>query len=646
MATVQDLLKYIDPNKSNYHKKCYDHLRSIDNTIYEVSDKYTADAIKHYLVDPDNIDKYYLTITTVKPELDTNLFCYKRVKTFTEPILQFLGIYNSLLDTDLDNIYIIITNKTNETNKTNKINYQTITLTKKLINVMFNDQSLKFLEYCNFPRIQKFNKNIQLTEFGENTILWGPIILQLLGILQISDPINILILDTNVVANTIGSNEDNTTKYLDTNINFYNINLKNHTLDTNVNKNNYDYKYFAKTWPNLLNVESLTDIIYDPDYYCYYDNTKIITIDLFIKLLQKSMNYDPLSYTYLLLFNNYNNKNEQVQVCINNLYFTNCGTEVIINTPDKIKNDKIIISDYYKKISGNNDINDIESKIIKCSDLPHEIYNKKPERNVNTNGIIRYHNNVMNYYISRYFDKEKLLDIGAGPLRHIQFYEKIGIKLLVALEPSAASINTGLQKYKDEDYKHIKLIMIQGFGEEPWSGKKIYEPILSNKPYKSVLFKFTIHYMLSDIDQLLKNLQSVTMVGTTIIISVLNGDILIPILNKYGKHEIRDEQGMPLYGVYDYETENKNKQNDQQTQNYRQVMVYFKGVYGVDNGSIEYIVSVNYLIKKFAEYKFDIMFQENFMQVQVPKLIEIRKNYNRAQKSISELQHLLIFKRV
>ncbi|ARF10716.1 mRNA capping enzyme [Hokovirus HKV1] len=586
----------------------------LDNiTYFDINDKYITEAIRlHFIKNINNIYLYF----DIKSLKDT--LCFTKLKIQKQNIDKLTTILSYPFD-KFNNKNSNNDNKENNNNNDleiylhflNKVHDDAIIATETNINILLNKQSLEFILHKNFTRFNTFHK-LNKYDLSKNDIIFGDVLLHFLGIVPFIRQINVLRYNESL-------------EPLD-NLNSLNMCIIDESSKS-ITSNNIkcEYDYFTILWPKLLNINNLKTIIYDPEYHAYYENYKIITLDLFIKLLQNIL--IPKSFANIHMFNKYNNNQISLPLCFPNLYIID--DEVKINTKEAIKLQLIEINNYLSSYS------EKSINIPMCSELPHEIYFSKPERNIYTNGIIKYHNNVVNFYMSKFLDKYKLLDVGAGPLRQILFYEKIGIKKLIAIEPSQASIETGLEKYKNE-CKFIDLVMIPGFGEEDWELPK-YKQVLINKPYKSILFKFTIHYMLSNLDQLLLNLNNVSIKGTKVMVTCLNGDIVLNKLEQYGKYEIKND-GQVLYGLYNYE-------DIQNTEFYKKVMVYFKGVYGVESGSIEFVVSIDYLIKKFKEYSFKLVLNENFMQINFPKLVNIRKDYNKAQKLVSELHNIIIFER-
>lgn len=395
----------------------------------------------------------------------------------------------------------------------------------------------------------------------------------------------------------------------------------------------YLFDWFTRGWPQMDGANNIFDVVADPRHHFHFMGIKFISLELTIKRIQKRAYAS--SYVDLIMLEKFNDYTE-AKICFPNL---SIREGVVSIYDDKLIDTKLKKIQQYLKEWHQVDMtyDELKSKIFKCRDKPFEIYDTRPLRYHYTSDIITYHTQIMNYYIDHYFDKSKLLDVGAGPLRQVEYYESIGIKHLVAIEPSKQSIITGKERYEQKTKKIMKLDFVEGVGDEPWMGNDpVYEPVRSNAPYKSILFKFTIHYMIKNLNILLDNLAAVIEPDTTVIISCIDGTKLMEKMKDKKKYEIYLGDD-PLYGVYDFPSKDD-------TENYKQIMIYFKGVYGVESGSIEYIVDINYLINKFKSIGFEVVLSKNFMDIDVPQVKKYREKFNEAQRKVSELHHLLILK--
>ena len=368
----------------------------------------------------------------------------------------------------------------------------------------------------------------------------------------------------------------------------------------------------------------------DPEYHFYFMGIKMIGTKMIIeRLLSRA---SPSAFVDLIMLNKINNY--ESKPCFPNLTIRQ-GKITVYDNKTIEKKLRTICNYFHHWHDMKMCSNQLKKKIPRCDTLPHYIYKKEPERNKYTSLITSYHDKVMKYYIRKYFSRTKLLDIGAGPLRNLKFYEIIGIRNLIAIEPSKDSVQRGLEKYKNIN-PNMKVDLIEGYGDENWlKNNKVYDVVIKNKPYKSILLKFSIHYMIKKLDTLLNNIKNVESDNTIIIVSCLDGNLINKKLNKYnGKYEIFIEDE-PLYGIYKMDPDNE----------YKKIMVYFKGVYGVEKGSVEYLVDINNLIEKFSLIGYRAIENKSLLNVNVPYLNKMKNKLNRRQKLVSELHKIIIFKK-
>jgi len=389
----------------------------------------------------------------------------------------------------------------------------------------------------------------------------------------------------------------------------------------------YVYKWATELWPQLVGKKHLTEVMADPAYSFYFMGIKMIGVDMIIeRLLSRA---SPSAFVDLIMLNKINGF--ESDPCFPNLTIRQ-GKIMIYDNKMIEKKLRTVCNYFYHWHNMHMCLNKLKKKIPRCTELPHHIYKKIPEKNPHTSLITYYNNSTMKYYIKKYLLGEKILDIGAGRLRDMFFYDRIGIKHLVAIEPSSISLEEGKKAHKKRHLK-IRLDAVQGYGDEDWTKADVYKVVLNNKPYKHILLKFTIHYMIKKIDTLLNNIKQVAD-DTTIVVGLLDGNLIEQKIADTGRYEVfvGDE---PLYGIYRMDPDGA----------YKKIMVYFKGVYGVESGSIEYLVDINDVVDKFKNAGFRLIDNKSLVEVEHPTLNKIRGKFSDAQRKVSELHRVLVFRK-
>ena len=391
--------------------------------------------------------------------------------------------------------------------------------------------------------------------------------------------------------------------------------------DAFAKEGNFVNVLYNKGLPQYVGEQSILDILCNPQHHHHYMGIKLVCLDLLCFKYIKAAT--AMSYYNLLLLEK-NVKYNNIKICFPNLVAEK--DKVTIFTDEHIQK----LTKHIQSLTKSNSIN-----IAKCHDQPFEVYTNKPTRIPFAITILKYHGMFADYIMNKYFDKTSLLDIGSGPLRRIQYYEQIGFKHIVAIEPSENSIKLGKERFLK--CTHLTLDYIQGVGDENWENSENYKSVIQHAPYKSILFKFTIHYMVQNFDIILQNIKRVADADDcTIVVTCVNSKKINENIGNSDKYEIFDGD-MPVYGVYNIDKTD----NDPR---FTRKLFYFASVYGVENGSIEYLVDIDFLIDMFGKIGFYVEINSGFLDMNISELKHTLDKLSPLQKKIPELQHLLIFK--
>jgi SAM-dependent methyltransferase len=647
-----DIVK--EKNKSletQFYNKCIDKLSHLDKDIINEipEDKYILEPIRLYI--NEQSENYYLYISDeITDDIKNKEILFRTIK------LTDNGLHNLLqqlyvIETDdlsnfcekhpyeLKNIYFIISSQSLSglvelKNKEqclqlfmgmetlNMLNLQNLNNFCKYFTMARKDQELSIDLYKSMYNFSKTMDNDSRNRF----MIFSGFILQTLGTTYTGD--------IDVIYYATGQTEEvkeNMIKKMEENDIDYHI-IDNNTISKPDGKEvrSYLYDWIVKYWPQRVGIDNISETFVDPEYHYYFTGIKMINIKMTIERI-KSRSSAP-SIVDLIMLNKINKI--KTDICFPNLSIR--GGKITIYDNKLVRRILNTVKNYLKQwFNINTNISTLKEEIKKCSELPHYIYSKVPERNHITNYIIKYNSSVMMEVMRKYFNYGTLLDIGSGPLRGLWAFKKNKIGKLIGIEPSKESIKTGYTNIENFDLGD-KIIQINGFGNDPWINNDKYSKVFDNEPYDYILFKFTIHYMIHNIDVVLKNISSIDKQGTIIIISCLDGNLVQKKLNKSdGRYEIviKDE---PWYGVYNF---------DPSEDGMKQVMVYFKGVYGVDQGSIESLVDVDKLIEQLGTIGYTLLEDFNFSKYNNPKINKIKKKLSYKQKLITDLHRCIVLEK-
>jgi len=215
----------------------------------------------------------------------------------------------------------------------------------------------------------------------------------------------------------------------------------------------------------------------------------------------------------------------------------------------------------------------------------------------------------------------------------MRIWQEYNVKNVVGIEPSIESIKMGEERLKKFGFTG-KLDVINGVGDENWTENKKYKIVLENK-YDVITFQFTLHYMMNNIDTVINNLKKVMLPGCKIIITCMDGNKIHNDFQRYKQVEVRNKQE-PIFAIIPlYNTTNgiPNKDNN--------IVVYFKGAYGVSSGSIEPIIDINKLIRILEENDIHLIERKNFADYN----IDIKRRMNPMQLRVSSYYMSLVFEK-
>jgi SAM-dependent methyltransferase len=582
-------------------------------------------------------NKFYFYLTSNKPK--ENVITYRQLNLSKNQLHNLNNQINGIKKDTFnicDKPEIIHKPKTITTKSYFIISHKSITdktiqsISQELALGLIGINSLKFLEYQNlnnycklwsksesiFKEFSQYKKKLNKLQWQtrDRIMVFNNMPYAMLGTKAAQD-INFLVVNNNSSTNQRDSDE----KLLhDFKGNIVNISVE--MLDT---YEQYKYEWFTYKLPLLVGAPDIYTMLINTKYHFYFLGIKCISI---FANIEKSINQSSWqSFLDIYLLKVINKLDYTNMSCIKNITMKH-GTS-IINTNDNIK----ISYDNIKKYSKmwyDIDLTDsyIKEHFKKCTDKFDTIYKNKV---LFSDPLVReqigVHRKISQHYIMKYgYNKEFLIDMGAGKLSGAYIYQRAKIKNVYAVEPSIYSIENA-KKIVDK-YKNVNFTLIHAFADKPLDIKS-----LENKKFDVITFIFTIHYMIKNIDIVIKNIKKVSKPGTIIIITCVNGDKVLEKLSISNSYEMKYYNDV-FWGVYKFNS------NDIKNE---QVLFYMKDVYGLEMGSEEYLVPINDLIKKFQINNIRLKYSNSFKNeyTKMPKSQQLKK----FQMDILNMQQILIF---
>lgn len=526
------------------------------------------------------------------------------------------------LRTDKRLFYFFVLEKNNENYSEDELKndlYEYISLFLGL-HVFYFLEHQNLENYCNenilnnskdsLNELKQFTKTYKKLSWTEKDkfMIFSGMIFQFMGTLYTQD------LDLYYIA----GNDKNFKSYISS---LYNYDttfvLKDKILHPKKKAYSYEHNWIKYEIPSLVGIDNIYELFINPKHHFHFFGFKCIDIIINVQRVMKRNN--AFSVIDLMLLKTLNNIDYLKDFCINNLGVRQ-GRMVVVNdeSVDRLHN-KVI---KFMKKWYNKDIDKgyLKEHIKKCDNVYKTIYRGKKKE---VNRVEEFNRKVIIDFIKKYVDKcKKILDIGVGTGKIIKGYKKIGKKVKIdAIEPSVYSIND-FNKINNECED---VTLLWGFGDKSWEGEKI-----NRVKYDVIVLSYSIHNMLDNLDVLLNNINNVSKKGTIIIISFIDGKKIYDNLNN-DKLEIIHKDDV-MWGVYKY--------NEEVPNNYKKfkMLFFMKDVFGLSNGSEEYLIDLEELKNKFSDY--EILEETSHSRLSYENMIKYEY-----EKKILDYQYTLILRK-
>ena len=647
IRNVINILNNIDKYlKNKFYDKCIDYLKkldiNIDNEINKIDDnKYCNESIRLFLL--NNLDKYDFYYSTEKITNEANIIICRNIKLGRNGLTNFLKQLYALETNNINNL--CVEPKVNIVNDGEIIFYvfehghnidnkmlNKIINKKQCLNLFLGIETIQVIKHQNITRFCKYvfttNHTIkQKTKMFERffnfmndldddvkkrMVIVSGSILHSLGTTYTND------IDIIYYAHDYETNSEYVQKikkkFNNPDMDCYII-TKNTVIQANENDKprNYIFKWLLFSWPSLVGKSHILEVMTDPKYHFYFMGIRMFGIKMTVERLL--LRASPAAFVDLLMLDKINNIKSKP--CFPNLLLR--SGKITIYDDDMINRKLHTTSKYFKNWHGiNMPVPKLKNIIRKCSDDMNYKYSKQLDKNIYSTKLIDFNNYLLINYINMFKNdiNNNLLSFGVN----IEFLNNIInqnniVKHFSFIESSKDLIQDAQNIIKDNNSN----INIQFIDKND----------IFSKSYQIILFNLSINRYLSNIDNLINNIKNIKN-NKTVIITYLNKD---KVLDKLAKHNNRYEiyiNDDPFYGIYKLD-----KENDLQ-----KVMIYSKGIYGLETGSIEYLIDIDNIINKFKNIGYEMALNSAYSQYNEKDLYNI---LDPKLKNIVDLYQIIVF---
>ena len=548
----------------------------------------------------------------------------KILKNFFYSLLsnKFIINYSLIKKSDENNVYICINNNTKNLKDDNyPIIPKNIDLSS--LTQLFGIENINILKYINFDRCftlkeTKEGKNsehqmdiykkifLKSNDYEKySSVVLSSMILYVIGTTTAMDidPMIYNVMDNKELFKI-------TNKMSNNKIDYILLNKNNIWYWEKTKKDAYWMTYaISEEWVKSVGASNIEEIFFNNKYHFYFNEIKFTSLQLQInRLFKRNSAY---AYVDLYALKKFNYPDLKLDCKMPQLR-KRCGKISCIdeNTyKETIKAIKKYLNLWHKiDVS----IKELEN-IFMCNQInPYNKYLKNVDRYNIFNNLRKYHQYIKSYYLEKYCKNINiLLDVGSAHLKSLKFWKKYNIKHIISLEPSKDLYESGLKIMKKNNFAKKRIKYIRAVGEKDWisgnaslnnnSKKELIN--LKNIKVDCITFEFSLHYMIYNIDVLMKNINNVSKKNTYVIIHSINGDFVEKSIFKDNKISVYYNNDEVFYIKKKYKDSNINKKID----------IYFKGTQGLNNIVTEYVINPTYLINKFIEYNFKLVEYTKFL---------------------------------
>jgi SAM-dependent methyltransferase len=676
MIDINNIIKVLDKyNNKNFtfYEYCKNKLKELNKNITTIHKKnYILVGIREYILsEPDEFTLFlsgnkYKSISHVSYDLDKNelinlLELIELNEKYNSNILEITKIkISNNLDSIIKNLNIkmknnkyqlyfnIAVNNPDKKININDINYYKIKNYYDSVSLLLNIENIRLLKYQKLDRIKNFietneeaigvykilqdyNEDLHKLGFQERDlmIIHSGSIFEVLGTTYTRD-VDVIKVDMNSTQEELKKYIEGQCKLVDMSILDKNLNYITKCHSGNMTQLRYKKQWFTKTLPNLIGAKDIFEVYTNPKHHFYFAGIKFSSLEFNIqRFLQRA---SISSMADLIMLQEINGYPTHSRLCLPNMTIRQGKFVVFYGKYLEV---------YYKELQKslkryyNKEIlmEQLQKLIRFCTEGGHDIYKGEITWDPDTSIIKYYHVKIKEEILNKYTKNCKyLLDIGSGKLTDMRLWDKNDIKNVVGIEPSKESIKIGEEKITKFGFKG-NLHIVHGFGDKDWKSNKVYSKVLENK-YDIITIQFAFHYMTKNLDTIISNIKSVINKGGKLIITCMDGNKIHNDFIKFkGNIEIRNDQEpifaiSPRYKIIDTIPDNNND-----------ILVYFKGAFGVSSGSIEPILDIDKIIKIFESKGLKLIEKRNFTEYEN----DTKRKMSHIQLRVSSYYMMMVF---
>ena len=660
---IEFLTEYKTDSKYTFYKDALNKLIKLKEELEKTNTKINRIQQKSYLLEPLRIylitGKYNIFLSNKKHK-DCNYIKYtltdKEKNNFLSLVVLTEELNSDILkfrEIDITNISKILNDKNiylnfTKSNLDNKNIYEIKNLYDSLsfllgiesINILKYQRLDRIKEFLNKPEsykvyeiLQQYNNYIHTlsNKDRDDYIIHSGSILEVLGTTYTRDVdviVNKSIYDANGSRQFI---KDITSKYKEIDISVIDKYGEYHTINTN-EPLKYKKNWFTYQLPSMDGATDIYDVMINPVFNFYFAGMKFFNVNLTIyRFLNRA---SIASMADLLMLYEINNLDIRNKICLPNMTIRQGRIVVFYGEYLDIYFNKLqkALKEYYNK---SYTIDDLKKMIKHCNIEGYDIYKGAMTKDHDTDIIKYFHIMIKQEILKKYATNcNYLLDIGSGKLTDMRLWDGINVKNVIGIEPSIESIELGNEKIKKFGFKG-KIDVINGVGDIDWQSDEKYNIVLKNK-YDIITFQFTLHYMMNNIDMIINNLNKVMKSKTKIIITCMDGNKIHNEFIRNKQVEVRNKQE-PIFAIIPFY-----KVTQQIPESDNNILVYFKGAFGVSSGSLEPIIDIEKLIKIFEKNNLKLIEKKNFTEYNLPIKNKLYPN----QLRVSSYYMSLVFEKI